>query len=155
MRPEEQRLAGWIAELGVDAELLVFDVRCHSVAEAAAAANATPDDFVKNICMVGSDDRLIVAIVHGRHSASTSRVARALDLPERPRLATPDEIAMRTGYGFGGTPSFGYEATFLVDPAVVAMDVLYTGGGSDHALVRTTPTALLAANNGRVVRIRR
>lgn len=34
-------------------------------------------------------------------------------------LATPGEILEKTGYPCGGTPSFGYQAMFLVDPKVM------------------------------------
>ena len=47
---------------------------------------------------------------------------------------TPDEMLAKTGYPCGGTPSFGFAATFLIDPRVMRKDEVYTGGGSETTL---------------------
>ena len=104
--------------------------------------------------MIDSNDQLIVAIVKGEDNASTSRVAKALTI-ERPRLATPEEILQKTGYPCGGTPSFGFDAIFLIDPRVMEKETIYTGGGSEQSLVKINTSELLKANQGTVVRIRR
>ncbi|MEL7316575.1 MAG: hypothetical protein AAFN08_16790, partial [Cyanobacteria bacterium J06559_3] len=65
MNPYEQKLQQFLSENGVQAEHLSFDCSCHSVEEAAAAAEASIDDLVKNICMVNSEGKIIVAIVKG------------------------------------------------------------------------------------------
>ena len=113
-----------------------------------------PEHFVKNICMTDVQGQVIVAIVKGEDRASTSRVAKVLQI-ERVGTMTPDEMLAKTGYPCGGTPSFGFAATFLIDPRVMQKDEVYTGGGSETALVRVSPQALLRANEGKVVRIRR
>ncbi|OBQ54873.1 aminoacyl-tRNA deacylase [Halodesulfovibrio spirochaetisodalis] len=136
------------------AEHMSFNQSCHSVADAADAANASPEEFVKNVCMIGSNGDFIVAIVHGTDRASTSRVGKALGT-ERPRLATAEEILEKTGYPCGGTPSFGYNATFLIDPRVAEIQSVITGGGSECSLVRVKTNEMLHANNGRIVRVRK
>ena len=73
--------------------------------------NASADDFVKNICMLSSEGVLIVAIVKGEDKASRTRVGEVMGI-EMPRLSIPEEILEKTGYPCGGTPSFGYDATF-------------------------------------------
>lgn len=152
--PAEDKLAQFIATHAVNAKLLRFEQSCHSVAEAAEAVNASAEDFVKNICMITPENALIVAIVKGEDMASTSRVAKALGI-EKPRLANPEEIVERTGYDFGGTPSFGFEATWLIDERVMEKSLVFTGGGSAQALVQVDTAELVRANQGSVVRIRR
>ena len=154
MNAYEHKLKQFIAAGSIEAEHLSFEQSCHSVAEAAAVVGTDPKHFVKNICMTDVQGQVIVAIVKGEDRASTSRVAKALQT-ERVRTMTPDEMLTKTGYPCGGTPSFGFAATFLVDPRVMQKDEVYTGGGSETALVRVSPQALLQANGGRVVRIRR
>lgn len=154
MREYEDKLRAIIEEKGIRAELLSFDRSCHSVTEAALTVGAEPTDFVKSICMVDRDGHPIVAIVKGEDRASTSRVARALGI-ERPRVASPGEILGLTGFLVGGTPGFGFDAVFLVDPRVLEREVVYLGGGSDMALVRMGTSELVRANGGRVVRVRR
>jgi len=153
-KPFEDSLRHYMRQHQIQATHLSFDVPCHSVAEAAAAVRAAHTDFVKNICMIGEDGRLIVAIVKGEDRASSKRVGQALGIAP-PRLAAPDEIEALSGYPCGGTPSFGYSAVFLVDPLVLENEVVYTGGGSETSLVRIAPQELLRGNGGRVARVRK
>ncbi|PIZ51084.1 hypothetical protein COY27_04790 [Candidatus Woesearchaeota archaeon CG_4_10_14_0_2_um_filter_33_13] len=154
MNDYEEKLKAYMKEKHIFGEHLSFEQSCHSVEEAAKAANTNTDDFVKNICMIDSNGNLIVAIVKGEDRASTSRVEKALNI-ERPRTATPEEILQKTGFPCGGTPSFGYTATFLVDPRVMDKEVVYSGGGSENSLVKISSKELLKANNGKVVRVRK
>lgn len=151
----EQRIKDFIDENSVQAEHHHFEDSCHSVQEAARAARADPLDFIKSIVMVSGDSRLIVAIVKGEDRASTKRVARTLDLDERPGTASPEEILDRTGYPCGGVPPFGFDAEFLVDPRVMEKEFIWSGGGSEHSLVRVSPQEMVRANHGRIVRVRK
>lgn len=154
MNSYEEKLKTYLLEKNVEAEHLSFKESCHSVEDAAKAANANMEDFVKNICMIDNEGRLIVAIVKGEDRASTTRVSEALNI-ERPRLASPDEVREKTGYPCGGTPSFGYEAQFLIDPHVMEKEFVYTGGGSENSLVKISSKELKKANQGEMVRIRK
>jgi Cys-tRNA(Pro)/Cys-tRNA(Cys) deacylase len=150
----EEKLKAFMKEKGIDGDHLTFSQSCHSVAEAAAAAGVTPEDFVKSICMVDGEERLIVGIVKGEDRASTSRVSKALNV-SAVRTATPDEVFGKTGYPCGGIPSFGYPARFLVDPKVMEMEFVYMGGGSESSLVKIKPSEIIKGNGGEVLRIRK
>lgn len=150
----EDKLKNYLTTHNVTSEHLHFEQSCHSVADAADAAGAEPSQFVKNICMITEDGELVLAIVKGEDRASTSRVAKALQI-ERPRLATESEILERTGYPCGGTPSFGFVATFLVDPRVMEEDIVYTGGGSEYSLVKIATHELTRTNKATIVRVRK
>jgi len=153
MSQYEEKLRTYIKEHEIDAELLTFNQSTHSVADAAAAVGAEPEDFVKSIAMIGPDNQLIVAIVKGEHRASTSRVSKALKI-ERPRIAQPDEVLEKSGYPVGGTPAFGYEATFLIDPKVMEKEKVYSGGGSEQALTLMSPEEMQRANGAKLARVR-
>ena len=154
MNAYEDKLKRFIADNHIEAEHLSFEQSCHSVVEAAATVGTEPENFVKNICMIDPQGRVIVAIVKGEDRASTSRVAKALKT-EGVRTMTPEEMRDQTGYPCGGTPSFGFAATFLVDQKVMEKNTVYTGGGSETSLVRVSPQVLLKTNLGSIVRIRR
>ena len=154
MNEFELKLKQYLIDEGSDGEHLGFKQSCHSVREAADAAGCDPTDVVKNICMIDANQHLIVAIVKGEDRASTSRVAKALDI-ERPSTATPEEILRLSGFPSGGTPSFGFSAKFLVDPKVLEKDIIYTGGGSANSLVRIASAELLKLNQGTVSRVRK
>jgi Cys-tRNA(Pro)/Cys-tRNA(Cys) deacylase len=150
----EDKLKQYLKQNDINAQHYIFEATCHSVEEAAAAANASTEDFVKNICMIDSKNNLIVAIVKGEHRASTSRVAKALNI-DIPRVATEDEILKKTGFICGGVPSFGYEAIFLIDPKVMECEFVYTGGGSPYSLTKISPRVLHQINKGQIVRVRK
>jgi Cys-tRNA(Pro)/Cys-tRNA(Cys) deacylase len=150
----ELKLKEWAKNHNVSGEHLSFKQSCHSVEEASRAANAKTTDFVKNICMIDKEGRLIVAIVKGEDRASTTNVGKTLGI-ERPRTATPDEILSLTGYPCGGTPSFGYDAKVIVDLRVMDNEIVYTGGGSENSLFKIKPQDLLRANSGIVANIRK
>ena len=154
MNEYEKKLKMHIDENNVDCEHLVFEKSCHSVEEAAETAGASPEDFVKNICMSDSQGNIIVAIVKGEDRAGSKRVAKALGI-ERPKTALPENILQKTGYPVGGVPSFGYEAVFVVDERVMEKDFVYTGGGSPNSLVKINTAELLSANGGIVARVRK
>ncbi|EFH81053.1 aminoacyl-tRNA deacylase [Ktedonobacter racemifer] len=153
MNRYEQRLRTYLEEQHIQAEHLSFDQPCHSVAEAARAVNASPEELVKNICLLDGDGQLTTAIVKGEDRVSVSRIAKALQ-KDGLRLATPEEILEKTGYPCGGTPSFGYPAMFLIDPKVMERELVFTGGGSETSLVKIRTTELVRANQGTLLRIR-
>ncbi len=150
----EKKLRDYISHNNVDGEHLLFEESCHSVEEAARASNSSPEDFVKNICMVDQQGNLIVAIVKGEDKVSAKRVGKALDI-RPPRIASPEEILEKTGFICGGVPSFGYEAVFLIDPRVLEKEVVYSGGGSQRALLKISTQELQRASSGQVVRVRK
>jgi prolyl-tRNA editing enzyme YbaK/EbsC (Cys-tRNA(Pro) deacylase) len=150
----EDKLRVFVAENGIQAQVISFAQPTHSVSEAAAAVGAAPEDFVKSICMVTMGGKLVVAIVKGEHRASTGRVGKALGIP-RPRIAEPNEILEFTGYPVGGTPAFGYEATFLMDPRVLEKEKVYSGGGSGNALTYMSTEEMKRVSGAQVARIRK
>ena len=154
MNEYEEKMKKYMRENDVKGEHMHFDQSCHSVEDAARTVHTSEENFVKNICMVDSQGNFIVAIVKGEDRASMKRVAQALSC-ERPRTATPEEILQRTGYPCGGTPSFGYYATFLLDPRVMEKEVVYSGGGSVQSLVKIETKALQEANHAIVIRVRK
>lgn len=151
--PQEEKLKRFMKLHGITGEHLRFQQSCHSVKESAEAAHASAEEFVKNICMADREGSLIVAIVKGNDRVRIPSVAKESGR-EGLRMATPEEILEKSGYPAGGTPSFGYEAIFLIDPRVMEHEMVYTGGGSDRSLVRISQQELQKANHGRVAQIR-
>ena len=150
----EEKMKKYIKDNHIKAEHLSFKTSCHSVAEAMQAVNTSVEDFVKNICLIDNKGNLIVAIVKGENRASTSKISIQLGI-ERPRTANPQEILQKTGFVCGGVPSFGYPATFLIDPKVMGKEVVYSGGGSEKSLIKISSQELLKANQGQVIKIRK
>ncbi len=162
---DEKKLAERICGSGIAATQLLFDHSCHSVAEAASVVGGTPEDFVKNVCLLASTDigqKFVVAIVPGARRASRSRIQAALTsvgFPTHvmPALAQTSDIIKFTGYPPGGTPSFCYDGpdvvVFVDQRLREHTGVLYTGGGSERSLCSVSPEELIRASGGVVANV--
>ncbi|MBI2545528.1 MAG: hypothetical protein HYW22_02975 [Candidatus Aenigmarchaeota archaeon] len=150
----EEKFKKFLQENGIKGEHLHFEKSVHTVEDACREANAQPDDFVKTICMITNDGKVIGALVLGSDRASTERVAKALNM-ERPHVVTPEQALEKTGYLVGGTPPFGYDATFIIDTKVMEKDIVYAGGGTPNALFKINPKELQRINHGIIVRVRK
>ena len=154
MNEYDEKIKRVIHDQGIEAEHLTFNESTHSVKEAAKAVGADQEDFVKSICMVTKDREVIVAIVKGEDRVSTSRVGNVLRI-EKPMVASPEEVFELTGFPCGGTPGFGFEAEFLMDPRVLEKETVYLGGGSENSLVKMKSEDLRRISGAKVVRVRR
>ena len=151
--PYEDRLLEYIEQNDIPATHLSFEQSCHSVLAAAQAVGTDPENIVKSICLIDRSGHLIVAIVKGEDRVNPERVGKILGIPA-PRMANPDEMLVKTGYPRGGTPPFGYDAVFLIDPRVMEREFIYAGGGTDRHLVRIAPDDLKQANGAKIVAVR-
>jgi Cys-tRNA(Pro)/Cys-tRNA(Cys) deacylase len=154
MKEYEEKLRKFLQKNNVKGEQLHFEKSVHTVADACAETDAKPDDFVKTICMITNNGKIVAAMVLGSYRASTKRVAKALDM-EIPSVATPEQALEKTGYLVGGTPPFGYEATFLIDPKIMEKSIVYVGGGTPNALVKINPKEVQRINHGIIARVRK
>lgn len=148
-----EKLRLFIRHRGISAEVLEFSRSCHSVEEAAQAVGGKTDDFVKNLCLVSPDGRLSVAILKGEDRLDLKKVESLAGT--KLKMATAEQILEKTGYPVGGTPSFGYAATFFVDERVMEKPSVYSGGGSVQALCKVNPSELLRTSGGRVANLRK
>ena len=154
MNEYEAKLMKYIKDNKISAEHLSFKQSCHSVEEAAQSANASKEDFVKNICLINSDGDLIVAIIKGEDKVDISKIEKKYNT-KKLRFATKQEILDKTGYPCGGTPSFGSKAKFLIDSKVMEKDTVYSGGGSENSLVKISTIELQKSNKGKTFEIRK
>lgn len=145
----ETKLKHYIAENDIQAEHLTFTQSTHSVAEAAEAVGATAEDFVKSICLVTKTGDVVVAIIKGEDRADRGAVQRLLGLSKL-SIASPTEMLEKTGFPAGGTPPFGFAATYVMDERVFERAMVYAGGGSPQALIRITPAELQRVNDAQI-----
>ena len=149
----EEKLKQFIVANQVQVEHLTFTQSTHSVAEAAAVVNATPQDFVKSICLITKSGQIVVAIVKGEDRADRGAVQRLLNVAKL-SIASLAEMLDKTGYPAGGSPPFGFAATFVMDERVFEKPVVYAGGGSEQSLIRITPDELRRVNGAQMGVIR-
>ncbi len=148
----EQKLLDFIKNQNIAAEHIVFQTSCHSVEEAAQSANAKPEDFVKNICLIDDSNNLVVAIIPGTKRLDIKKTA-VVAQSKKLRFATADEILERTGYPMGGTPSFGYPAAFFIDENVIFKDIVFSGGGSQNSLTKISPREIERVTKAKIANL--
>ena len=149
-----KQLGKYIKEANIQCEPMYFQESCHSVEDAMKAAGAKREDLIKNICLIDSTKKLIVAIIKGEDKVDITAVENLLNVQQL-RTTKPEEILEKTGYPCGGVPSFGFTASFLIDPQVMEKEMIYSGGGSQNSLIKISPIILQKANNGKIIRIRK
>ncbi len=149
----EEKITLFLQEQNSSAEILHFENSCHSVAEAAIAVKGTPEDFIKSICCITDSGELVVLIVKGEDRADIKKAGEILHT--KLSFATADQVLVKTGYPPGGVPPFGYTAHFFIDERVMEKNIVYGGGGSDHALVKVMPDEILRLTDGNVGDVRK
>lgn len=156
MTMHAERIRAWIAQRGVQAQFLHFEHSVHSVAQAVAVSGHPVERFTKSIVMLDEDGRPIIAVVPARSRASTERVRKALALAQRPRIATARESETLLGQQLGGnSPLNADNARVLIDPEVLAMDWILTGGGDERSLVRISIAELRRVVGFTAARVRK
>jgi len=149
------RIEAWLRTNRVEAEFLRFAPSVHTVDEAVGVSGIPIEHFTKSIVMVTDAGQPIVAIVPAETRASTDRVRKALQLAERPRVATASESEELLRQPIGGNCPFDVGgATVLVDPRVMEREWIVLGGGDDRSLVRISTAELRRAVDLREVRVR-
>ena len=138
-------LAAYVAQHGIDAELINPGVAMPTVDRAAAALGVPPALVVKTIVFETKNSSHIgVAIVPGDVRVARHKVAAALQLKTL-KLARPDVVKRATGYQVGGVPPIGHLERL---PTVVHRDVLrhervFGGGGDEHHMLRVNPADIV------------
>lgn len=143
MTESSQRINDWLREKKVDAEFLSFEESVHSVEETVVVTGYSVEKITKTIVMLTLSGNLVIAMVPAKYRVSTERVRKFLELDERPRMATAEEIERSTGQKIGGNSPFNApDAKILIDPKLLEMDWIITGGGDDRHLIKISTAEL-------------
>ena len=152
MNAHEEKLKKFLEENKSTAEQLTFPTSCHSVAEAAVAAKASPDDFIKSIVFI-AEGEAVIAIVRGIHKADPQKVSEYVG--KEARIAKPEEVLEKTGYPVGGVPPVSTDVKTLIDPEVMKQEAVIGGGGSDKALLKITTEEIQRLTEGEIVNVKK
>jgi len=154
---EEEKLKQYIVEQGIEAEHIHFEESLHSVQDALRVSGFSLNNIIKTIVFKTSDGKVVAGIVPAEFRVSKSSLCAATGL-ENLEVATFDEAYQLTGYPAGGTPCFGYEATFVADPKVFDLEYnqgyVYTGGGSEFALTKISTDEIKRISSPIIMKIR-
>lgn len=149
----DQDLARFIDEHGLEATLVYPDRPTPTVAEAALALGVSPQEIIKSLVFMAKGEPLLV-IAAGEARVSYRRLRETLGVSRRKlRLASSDEAHSLTGFEVGAMPPFGHLTplpTFIDSLSVPDQDgkVLYGGGGTKAAMLRLSVATLRRVTRG-------
>jgi Cys-tRNA(Pro) deacylase len=140
--PAVNPLPAYLADRGVDAELVAPGADMPTVEKAAAALGVAPAAVVKSIVFQHKRDRTraCLAVVPGDRQAERRKVAAALGLSQL-KLASPDVTLEATGYPVGGVAPVGHRTPLpvVVDRRVLDHAEVWGGGGDERHMLRIAP----------------
>jgi Cys-tRNA(Pro) deacylase len=144
-------LAEYIAERGIEAEIISPGVPMPTVEAAAAALGVEPERIFKSILFQAKDGRCAMAIASGLARVDAAKLAAATGLPKL-RLASPEVALEVTGYPAGGTPPIGHRERFpvVVDTRVAAQEWGWAGGGRKELMVRIRSADIVRLTDAQV-----
>jgi len=143
MHPTAARLAGRLAQRGLEIEVRTLSDSARTAALAAAALNVEVGQIVKSLVFVRDEGGEPVLVL----CAGDRRVdAARLGLSPAPA----DRVRELTGFAIGGVPPVGHAepSPTLIDDALFAFAEIWAAAGTPNAVFSLTPADLLRLTGG-------
>ncbi|HEX5940327.1 MAG TPA: YbaK/EbsC family protein [Dehalococcoidia bacterium] len=157
MNEPEQRVQDALRELGVDAEVLVYDETTSTSRDAAAAAGCELGQIAKTLAF-DIDGHPLLVIMAGDHQADTAKLSRFLGVArKRIKLMAPDQVERQTGYAVGGVPAVAHpqKLEILMDETLFRYDTVWSAAGSPNAIFPIGPDELMRISGARAADVSR
>lgn len=139
--------------LGPHYEVVEFDERTATSAEAAAAVGCTVAQIAKSLVFRTRGGRPVLVVASGSNRVDERKVGAILG--ERIERAEAEFVRQTTGYAIGGVAPVGHTvaADVLLDADLKAHDTIWAAAGTPNAVFRLTPGDLERLTGGRFVEI--
>jgi prolyl-tRNA editing enzyme YbaK/EbsC (Cys-tRNA(Pro) deacylase) len=149
-----ERVQAILHSRGVEATVVELPASTRTAREAAQAIGCAVEQIAKSIVFrrAPSGEPLLVI------ASGTNRIdepSLAAEVGERIEKADAAYVREATGFAIGGVPPVGHDRPIetLIDADLLDLDELWAAAGTPHAVFRLTPSQLLAATGGKVVRV--
>lgn len=148
-----QDLEVYIQQNNIDAEIIILEEYTPTVEMAAAAVNVSPEQIIKTL-LFSVDGQAVLVIANGTGRIDRRLLGKHFGVSrKKTSFAGPDTVLELTGFEVGAVPPLGHRTSIpvLVDPSVLAQEIIFGGGGADNALMRLKPQDILQFNQAEVV----
>ena len=141
---------------GESLQVTVFEVSTHTAADAATALGVELGQIVKSLVFVvpvtSGEPEPVVCLACGPDRVDIARLADAVGAPTI-RRATAAEAHALTGFAIGGIPPIGHRrpTRVLMDPNLLAWDVVWAAAGTARAVFPVAPQTLASLADATVV----
>lgn len=136
----------------IDATILPMNGHTSTVSDAARELGVETDQIIKSLVFMAGDSPLLV-INNGLSRVDRKKLAVLMGVGRKKvKFATAEQALEMTGFVVGSMPPFGHRQRLrtLVDPAVMALETIYGGGGNIDAMMRLTPQELTKVTGAEV-----
>jgi prolyl-tRNA editing enzyme YbaK/EbsC (Cys-tRNA(Pro) deacylase) len=150
-------LEAYLRENQIDAEIIRLDAPTPTVQDAADAVGVSPDQIVKSLLFL-IEEHPVLVIASGLGRIDRRKLAARFEINRRKtHFADAETVQSLTGFPVGAVPPIGHrtELDVLVDPAVMAQDFVFGGGGSETALLRIDPQLIRKHTRSEVVSLQK
>jgi prolyl-tRNA editing enzyme YbaK/EbsC (Cys-tRNA(Pro) deacylase) len=141
--------------LGPRYEVLEFDARTATAAEAAAAVGAGVGQIAKSLVFRTKGGRPVLVVASGSNRVDEKKVGAILG--EKIDRADAAFVRENTGFAIGGVPPVGHVVTpaVLLDADLQTFDTIWAAAGTPNAVFRLLPADLPRLTGGRFADIAR
>jgi Cys-tRNA(Pro) deacylase len=138
-----ERVSAFLRDAGAEARLEEFESGTPTARDAAKAAGCELEQIVKSLVFV-CDGRNVLALVPGDRRADAAKIARAAGASTA-QVAGPDQVESATGFSAGGVAPFPlrHVERVLVDPTLLAHEVVWVGAGTSRHMAALAPAELV------------
>jgi prolyl-tRNA editing enzyme YbaK/EbsC (Cys-tRNA(Pro) deacylase) len=145
-------LQRFIANREIEATIMPMAGHTPTVSDAARELGVATESIIKSLVFL-SDGAPLLVINNGLARVDRRKLAAILGVGRKKvKFATAEQALAITGFVVGSMPPFGHRQVLrtLVDPAVLAMETIYGGGGDINAMMRLTSRELMRATGAEV-----
>ena len=144
-------LAERLADLRIDAELILLGKETTTAQMAAEALGVPIDAVIKSILFQAKNGAIVLVVAPGAGRIDTRKLAQVTGI-DGGRLAKPDVVLEVTGYPGGGTPPVGLKQRIrmIVDAKAAALPEGYAGGGRHDVMLRIKPSDIICLNEAEI-----
>ncbi len=153
-RSRLERFERFVRAENLDVTIIDAGEHTKTVAQAALAVNATPDEILKTLLFHDGAEGFVIAIAAGLARIDAKLLAAHHHF-SRLKLAKPEVVLKTLGYPAGGVPPLGLpeEIPVVVDTAAAQLDTCFAGAGTDRHLARFRFADILRLTNATVATI--
>src|SRR5262245_30067419 len=137
----------------IAATILPMQEHTPTVPEAARVLGVEANQIIKSLVFVIKDKPLLV-INNGLARVDRGKIATHLDVGKKQvKFATAEQALAITGYIVGSMPPFGHHQKLptLIDPAVLAWEIIFGGGGDIDAMMRLSSKELIRVTGAEIL----
>ena len=155
----EEKFNNFIKENKIKAEQIFFtelvDHR-ENVLNTVKEKDININDIVKTVVFIDLNLKLeygngVMALVPANSRVDKEKLKKLCN--SRIKISSPDQVLILTGYPAGGVPPFGFKGRFYIDNSLLSKNIVYAGGGSIRALVKTSIKEIIKSNKAESVDI--